>query len=89
MFENLRNEAGFFEDEDQEEQQIFAPQPPAPKKKKVAKPAGRPRRTFDQITGTTPFQRFVLAVMLFITVCLLGTMFLLITEKMVPSFLYY
>lgn len=89
MFENLRNEAGFFQDDGEEEQQIFDTRPPAPKKKKVAKPAKRPRRTFDQITGTTPFQRFVLAVMLFITVCLMGTMFLLITEKMVPSFLYY
>ncbi len=44
-------------------------------------------RSFDQITGMTAQQRFILAVMLLVMVCLLGTMFLVITGKMVPSFL--
>ncbi len=86
MFENLRNEAGFIEDEEPE-----VPETPvnAPKKKPTAaKPVYKRRRTFDQITGTTPFQRFILASMLLVTVCLLGTMLLLITEKIVPDFLY-
>ncbi len=87
MFENLRNEAGFIEDEEHVEEAPLE----APKKKKQsrsARPVYKRRRTFDQMTGTTPFQRFVLACMLLITVCLLGTMFLLFTEKIVPSFLY-
>ncbi|MCS6906519.1 MAG: hypothetical protein RML93_01400 [Anaerolineales bacterium] len=87
MFENLRNEAGsgFFEDVEEEQAPVS---PKKPEKKKKPEPVKRPRKSFDQITGTTPFQRFVLSVMLFITVCLMGTMFLLITGKIVPSFLY-
>ncbi len=46
------------------------------------------RRTFDQITGTTAFQRFTLSVMLLLTICLLGFMLLVFTGKIIPSFLY-
>jgi hypothetical protein len=45
-------------------------------------------RTFDQITGTTAFQRFTLSLMLLITICLLGFMLLVFTGKIIPSFLY-
>jgi len=37
--------------------------------------------------GMTAFQRFVIAVMLFIIVCLLGTLCLLVSEKIVLPFL--
>jgi hypothetical protein len=40
----------------------------------------RTRRLF---LGMTPAQRFVIAVMLLAIVCLLGTFFLLVTEKIV------
>lgn len=37
--------------------------------------------------GLTPVQRFVLALMLFLMTCVLGAFCLLITEKIVPTFL--
>ncbi len=35
--------------------------------------------------GLTPVQRFVLSLMFFLMVCLLGTLCLLVTERMVPA----
>lgn len=81
MFDNLRNESGFIEEEE-------PPQEVAPQKPGAVRPVYRRRRTFDQVTGTTPFQRFVLASMLLVMVCLIGVALLLLTEKIVPSFLY-
>lgn len=37
--------------------------------------------------GMTPPQRFVIAVMLLLMTCIIGVFFLLVTEKVVPSFL--
>ena len=77
MLDNLREQATFQPDEEEEpEEKIQQPQP-KPKK---------PRRSFDKITGTTDKQRLVLAVMLLLMVCLLGTIFLVITGKVVPNF---
>ncbi len=75
MLDNLRNQATFEPDEEDEEK-IEAVQPPQPKPRK-------PRRSFDQVTGTTDKQRLALAVMLLVMVCLLGTMLLIITGKVV------
>ncbi len=77
MLDNIRDQATFKEEE-------VPPDPDAPKPPKPRKP----RRTFDQITGMTAKQRFAIAVMLSVMVCLLGTMLLLLTGKVVPSFLY-
>jgi len=77
MLDNLRNQA-FFQAEE-EPLDPDAPKPPKPRK---------PRRSFNQITGMTAQQRFALAVMLLVVVCLLGTLLLLISGKMVPSFLF-
>ncbi len=77
MLDNLRDQASFQEEE--EPLDPNAPKPPRPR---------RPRRSLDQITGTTAQQRFALAVMLSIMVCLLGVMLLIISGKMVPSFLF-
>ena len=77
MLDNLRDQTSFQEEE--EPLDPNAPKPPKPRK---------PRRSFDQITGMTAQQRFALAVMLSIMVCLVGTMLLLISGKMVPSFLF-
>jgi hypothetical protein len=52
------------------------------------KPELKPKRTLNYVMGTTAKQRFILAVMLFFVVCLLGTMFLFVTGKIVPPFLY-
>ncbi len=77
MLDNLRDQASFQEEE--EPLDPNAPKPPKPRK---------PRRSFDQITGMTAPQRFALGVMLSVMVCLLGLMLLVISGKMVPSFLF-
>jgi hypothetical protein len=74
MLDNLRDQATFTDDEPLESE---APKPP---KRRT------PRRGFDQITGTTAQQRFILAVMLFIVVCLVGTVILFITNRILLPF---
>jgi len=76
MLDNIRNQATFQEEEPLD---IDAPKPPKQRK---------PRPSFDRITGMTAQQRFALAVMLSIVVCLLGTLVLVIFGKIVPSFLF-
>ena len=60
----------------QEEKELLDPNTP------------KPRRNFDQMTGMTAPQRFALAVMFLILVSLLGTMFLLISGRIVPAFMF-
>jgi hypothetical protein len=76
MLDNLRDQASFQEEEISE---LDAPQASKPIKRK---------RSFDQVTGMTAQQRFILAVMLLVIICLLGTMFLVIAGKIVPTFLF-
>lgn len=76
MLDNLRSQASFTPDEEDPLEPI---QPEVPKPPK-------PRRTIDQITGTTDKQRLMLALMLLVMVCLLGSIFLLITGKVVLPF---
>ena len=71
MLDNLRNQASFTPDEEE---------PLEPSQPGQIKPPKSPR-SFDQITGTTGKQRLLLAVMLLVMVCLLGSIFLLITGK--------
>jgi hypothetical protein len=80
MLDNLRDQATFQE----EEKPLDSNAPKPPKQRKPYKP----RRSFDQITNMTAPQRFALAVMLFIIVCLLGWMLLLISGKVFPSFMF-
>lgn len=79
MLDNLREQSddSFFKEEEP------TPETPEQKPGKI-----RRRRTFDQVTGMTAFQRFVLSVMFFLTICLLGFMLLVFTGKIVPSFLF-
>lgn len=71
MLDNLRDDGStrpFFEDEEE-------PVPPA-------KPEPAPVRVqATKFLGMTPIQRFVISVLIMMTVCVLGTMFLLVTEK--------
>ena len=70
MFDNLREEANsspFYENEAQF-QSAEEPGPVAP-------------RSSGRILGMTPLQRFFIALMLMIMVCLVGAMFLLVTGK--------
>ena len=71
MLDNLRDDGStrpFFEDEEE-------PAPPP-----EAAPA-RVRVQGTKFLGMTPIQRFVISVLIMMTVCVLGTMFLLVTEK--------
>jgi len=76
MLDNLRDQSSFQEEET----------PPDPNESKPPKPRMQ-IRSIDQITGMSARQRFTLAVMLLIIVGLLGTMLLLISGKIVPSFM--
>lgn len=71
MLDNLRDDdysRPFFEDDS----------PPEQEAEPAAMPAPRRSRKF---LGMTPFQRFVISVMLMMVVCLLGTLFLLATGR--------
>ena len=70
MFDNLREDASLYEEDDTlfPEEEIKAPPP-------------KKRKSNVKILGMTPVQRFVIAVMLMIAVCALGAMCLLITGK--------
>ncbi len=80
MLDDLRNQTSF--EPGEEEPESFEPEKPqrlslkAPTKR-------RPRRSLDQVTRMKAPQRFMLAVMLMIMVCLLGTALLVLTGKMV------
>lgn len=72
MFDNLREQADsvpFYEDEAEFSQVDSVP----------ASPSKPP--TKGQFLGMTPMQRFIIAVMLLIAVCSLGSMCLLITGR--------
>jgi hypothetical protein len=73
MLDNLRNQSSFQPDEEESQETIQPEQPKPPKK----------RRSFDKMTGTTARQRFVLALMLLVMVCLLGIILLVVTGKVV------
>lgn len=83
MLDNLRDSASssFFDDDEDlpdfmEEEEVVAPSA-TPKKRKPRKP----------FLGLTPIQGFVLSVMLFFTVCMLGTLVLLVFGRvMIPAF---
>jgi hypothetical protein len=88
MLDSLRDQASFQEEKVEEPLDPNASkQHKQHKQHKTPKPR-KPRRSFDQVTGMTAQQRFALAVMLSVMVCLLGTMFLLISGKVVPVFMF-
>lgn len=70
MLDNLRDDAGsnFYEEEEPTPEQVTDARPPK-------------RRTNGKFLGMTPIQRFIIATMLMIAVCALGTMCLLLTNK--------
>jgi hypothetical protein len=77
MLDNLRDQAAsspFFQEET----------PPEPPPEQMVEP---PKPKSDRLFGMTAVQRFVIVLMLFFAVCLIGAMFMLITGKFVPSFL--
>ena len=74
MLDNLRNQSSFQPEEEP------SPQTPPPP------PLRGHRKNLDQMTGMKPQQRFALAVMLWVMVCLLGVVLLLVTGKIIPPF---
>jgi hypothetical protein len=46
----------------------------------------KPRRRGRRFLGMTPAQRFVIAIMLLIMTCMIGSLFLLVMEKVIPPF---
>ena len=77
MFDNLRESAdsSFYEEEPTD----FQPEPAAPSRRPALAPR---RRGNSRFLGMTPEQRFILAVMLMVTVCLMGTLALFVTGRM-------
>jgi hypothetical protein len=73
MLDNLRNQATF-KPEEEEQPEIVQPEQPKPP---------QPRRSFDEMTRTTGKQRFLLALMLLIMVCLVGIILLVISGKVI------
>lgn len=74
MFDNLREQASsspFYEEEAQFQPAAGTPAPPPV------------RRASGRLLGMTATQRFTLAVMLMMIVCILGSVVLLITGKVV------
>ncbi len=73
MLDNLRDSASqspLFQEE---------PAPPQPPEQ------GRKRPSDGPFLGLTPAQRFVVALMIFMMVCVLGTVLLLVTQKIAPA----
>jgi hypothetical protein len=47
--------------------------------------SGKPKRNFN-LLGLTPVQRFVLALMLFLLTCVLGSLCQIVTQKVILPF---
>jgi uncharacterized membrane protein len=79
MLDNLRGQdsSPLFQDEDDVNDENFDP---GLDNKKVHK-------TNRKFLGLSSIQTFILLIMMLLVVCMLGTMFLLVTGKIVPSFL--
>jgi hypothetical protein len=77
MFDNLRDDSSFYEDEPND----LYPQPAAPAQPVVATRRSLRRRE-ARVMGMTAQQRFLLSVMLLITVCVMGVLAMVITGRM-------
>jgi len=75
MFDDLRKQA----DESEKEQPEEAPD--------VYEFKEKPRSASENFLGMTPVQRFILALMLLMMVCIISVLGLLVTGKIYPSFL--
>ncbi len=78
MFDNLRDDSSFYEDEPNDAFQ-------EPEAQALPVPAARrssPGKRKARMLGMTAQQRFLLAVMLLITVCVMGTLAMMLTGRM-------
>ena len=65
MLDDLRDDAGYIEDDEQDFEN---------------EKADARNKSQSQLLGMTPVQRLVIAIMIFMMTCILGSFFLLITE---------
>ncbi len=72
MFDNLREEVSAKPFMDEEEEAKFQP---------AAGTESANKKSSTRILGMTPVQRFVIVFMLFLTVCIIGSLFLFVMEK--------
>lgn len=77
MFDDLRNESRSSEFTDDELDSLLEP-----KKDKERKPLTLGSR--GKVFGLTALQRFILSLLLVLSTCLLGSMLLLVTGKVIP-----
>ncbi len=85
MFDNLRESAdsSFYEEEPNDLYKEPAPVAAAPAKAKAAYAAPRQaRRSTSRTLGMTAPQRFFLTLMIFLTVCMMGTLAMFMLGKM-------
>jgi hypothetical protein len=80
MFDNLRDSAdsSFYE----EEQNDLYKEQAAPGRKTASAPRRRRSSSNGQFLGMSAQQRFILAVMLMLTVCIMGTLAMFVTQRM-------
>jgi hypothetical protein len=75
MFDDLRQQAGTGDlEKPEEEQDVYSFK-------------DRPRSPSENFLGMTPGQRFVLACMLLMMICIISVLGLLVMEKIYPPFL--
>ena len=73
MFDNLRDEASSFYEEEQND--LYQEQ--------AARPAvSRPRRRSTRFLGMTAQQRFLLSLMLMVTICIMGVVAMFVMGRM-------
>ena len=80
MFDNLRDDSSFYEDEPNDSYQ--EPEAQAQASTMPAAAPSKPRKRGKRYLGLTAQQRFLLSVMLLITVCVMGMLAMLVTGKM-------
>jgi hypothetical protein len=75
MFDNLRDsaESSFYEEEPNDLYKEPVAQPASPKRRRI---------TNGRLLGMTAQQRFLISVMLFFTVCVVGALAMFVFEKM-------
>jgi len=88
MFDNLRDSGdSFFYEEEQNDLYKEQPEPAVSGKQQQpvrakAAPKAKTRRSGAQFLGLTAQQRFLLTLMLFFTVCIMGTLAMFVLGKM-------
>ncbi len=83
MFDNLRDfsDSPLYEDDQNQDDGLFRDMDDADVSSPVAAPV-RKRRKSKHFLGMTAQQRFLISVMLFFTVCLLGTLVMFVMGRM-------